>query len=341
MKKTRVLYLGNQLSKHGFTPTSVETLGERLGAEVHITQASSHKNQILRLIHMWWMVVICRNYDYLLIDTYSSSAFTYAWTSARIAQFFKLKYIPILHGGDLPNRAKKSPDLIKYYVKNAHVVVSPSGYLKEAMEQQAEGSYLIIPNFIDIENYPYQVKKVDEHSIKLFWLRSFHKTYNPTLAIKVVKDLVNQGFGNVELCMVGPNKDGTMDEVKQLAEELGVDKNLKITGKLSKPEWISLSKDYNVFINTTNFDNTPVSVIEALALGFPVISTNVGGIPWLLEDGKSGILVEPDNKDAMVNSIKKLIQSPELALSMSKNAREKSETWDWNEVKLNWLEILK
>ena len=68
---------------------------------------------------------------------------------------------------------------------------------------------------------------------------------------------------------------------------------MNFTGKLSKQEWRDLSKDYNVFINTTNFDNTPVSVIEAMALGIPVVSTNVGGLPFLITDKVDGVLVEP------------------------------------------------
>ena len=57
-------------------------------------------------------------------------------------------------------------------------------------------------------------------------------------------------------------------------------KKITITGILRKAEWIELSKDYDVFINTTNVDNMPVSVIEAMALGMPIVSTNVGGIPF-------------------------------------------------------------
>ena len=80
--------------------------------------------------------------------------------------------------------------------------------------------------------------------------------------------------------MVGPDKDGSLEKTKQYAKEKGVLHRVRFTGGLSKTEWIELSKDYNIFINTTNVDNTPVSVMEAMALGFPVISTNVGGVPF-------------------------------------------------------------
>ena len=95
------------------------------------------------------------------------------------------------------------------------------------------------------------------------------------------------------LCMIGPDRDGSMAEFIKYAESKGVIERIKITGKLSKEEWIKVSEDYDFFINTTNIDNTPVSVIEAMALGLIVVSTNPGGIPFLLTADKDSILVEP------------------------------------------------
>ena len=337
----RILYLGNQLSKHGFTPTSVETLGERLREDFDIIQASSVKNQALRLLHMWWMVINCRNYDYLLIDTYSSSSFNYAWTSARFAQLFKLKYIPILHGGDLPKRAKKSHKRIQYFIKYAHQIVCPSAYLKVELEAILGGDYTIIPNFLDIKNYPFEAKVPSiETGINLFWLRSFHEIYNPYLAIKLLKALAEKGFEKLSLCMVGPDKDGSMERVKVFAEEQGVAQFLNMTGRLTKPEWIALSKQYNVFINTTNVDNTPVSVMEAMALGFPVITTKVGGIPYLFEDGKEGLMVPPDDCDALISAVLKLLDDPAETKQLICQGRKKAESWDWITIKKLWKQKL-
>lgn len=339
----KLIYLGNQLSKHGFTPTSVETVGERLKADFQVIQASSKKNKLLRLFHMWWVVFANNNADYLLLDTYSTSAFMYAWTASRLAKLLGIKYVPILHGGDLPLKAKKEPERIAKFLSEAYCVVSPSGYLKTEMETIIGGDirYKVIPNYIDIANYSYQKKALNvTEGVKLFWLRSFHKIYNPSLAVKIVHELIEKGYQNVELCMVGPDKDGTMAEVKALAHKLGVADQLKLTGRLTKKEWISLSDNYNLFINTTNVDNTPVSVMEAMALGFPVISTNVGGIPYLFEDKTEGFMVPPDNASAFVNTIIELYNNPNQLETISVNARSKAEHWDWSSIKLLWKEVL-
>lgn len=338
MKK--ILYIGNKLHKHGFTPTSVETLGERLKEDFIIVQRSPFKNPILRIFDMWISVVRYRNANFLLIDTYSSSAFWFAYSSARLARFLHLNYIPILHGGNLPNRAKQSPKQMLYYLSKAYKVVCPSNYLIHEMRQFYDRRYELIPNFIHIENYVFNKKEINEDKINLLWVRSFHKTYNPQLAIKVLKDLHNQGFTNTKLCMVGPDKDGTMDQCSNMAEKLDMMKYLKITGRLSKTEWIELSKAYNIFINTTNYDNTPVSVMEAMALGFPIVTTNVGGIPHLFKNQKEGIMVPPDNCEAFVTAIIHLATNPKEAETIAQNARKKAESWDWSEIKLSYTDIL-
>ena len=168
-------------------------------------------------------------------------------------------------------------------------------------------------------------------------MRSFSKIYNPLLAIQLLKALQNDGF-KASLCMVGPEGDGTLEEVQNLAETLQVE--VTFTGKLSKKEWIRLSEDYNIFINTTNFDNMPVSVIEAMALGLPIISTNVGGMPFLIENGHDGILVNPNNVDAFVESVNWILSHPNETKKIVINARHKVEQFDWERVKNEWISLL-
>ena len=98
--------------------------------------------------------------------------------------------------------------------------------------------------------------------------------------------------------MVGPEKDGTMASCKKLAKKHDLD--VRFTGKLRKKHWAELSKNYDFFINTTSIDNTPISVIEAMSLGLAIISTNVGGMPMLIEDHHDGILTPENDENAMV-----------------------------------------
>jgi glycosyltransferase involved in cell wall biosynthesis len=158
------------------------------------------------------------------------------------------------------------------------------------------------------------------------------------MAIDVIEKVISH-YPKIELCMVGPENGFTVEDLKKYAKNKKI--NVIFTGKLSKAEWIELSKDFDIFINTTHFDNTPVSLIEALALGLPVVSTNVGGIPYLVKDRETAILVNDSDAQAMADAITELIKNPELAQKLAANGRKLAEQFDWHIVKNQWKEILK
>ena len=119
MKK--ILYIGNKLSSHGNTTTSIETLGRNLENEhFKVVYTSTKKNKVTRMLDMVLKTIkFAKKSDYVLIDTYSTINFWYAFITSQICRLFSIKYIPILHGGDLPNRIEKSKIASEMIFKNA------------------------------------------------------------------------------------------------------------------------------------------------------------------------------------------------------------------------------
>ncbi|WP_372755900.1 glycosyltransferase family 4 protein [Mariniflexile sp.] len=335
MKK--LLYIGNNLSHSGKTQTTIETLSKSLRQEGYEVFTYSNKsNKVLRLFDMLFAILKhSKTIDYVLIDTYSTSNFYYAFLSSLFCHFLNLKYIPILHGGNLPNRLKTNPRLSKVIFCKSFKNIAPSNYIKYEFEKLGYNNIDSIPNSIEIEKYPFKEK--DFKTVRLLWVRSFSELYNPLLAVQILKDLQKEKI-EASLCMVGPDNDGSLERTKDYAKKLNV--KVKFTGKLSKPDWIKLSNDYNIFINTTNFDNMPVSVIEAMALGLPIISTNVGGLPFLIENGAEGVLVAPNNPAEFVMAIKNLQSNTENTRQMVFKARNKVNNFDWQIVKNLWIRVL-
>ncbi len=334
---TKLLYIGNHLRSKRTNRTYASVLGFLLEKEGYkLSYASNKPIKMLRLWDMLWCTFKWRRQvAIVLIDTYSTQNFYYAFLVSQLCRLLELPYIPILHGGQLPKRLKQSPRLSKMLFNHAHVSIAPSHYLKDAFEAAGYTNIKHIPNTMVLQDYPFSVRPME--TPKLLWVRSFAALYNPSLAVTVLKSLRDKGW-KAELCMVGPDSDGTLAEVKALAKAFNVE--VKFTGKLTKPEWTALAKDYNVFINTTNFDNTPVSVMEAMALGLPIVSTNVGGMPYLIDHGVDGLLVPPNDVDAMVNAIIQLFDNVTKREQLITNARKKVENFDWGVVRCQWREVL-
>lgn len=333
----KILYIGNNLSKRTNYATSMDVLSFFLEKENYkIYKSSSYRNKVLRLFDMCFNIIILRNQiDYILIDTFSTSNYYYAFITSQIARFFKIKYIFILRGGNLPSRLDKSKTISRLMFNNSYKNVAPSNYLKTEFNNR-NYSTIFIPNILNINNYLF--KKRANIRPKLLWVRAFKQLYNPQMAIEVLS-ILKENFSKAKLCMVGPFTDLSYNETKELVKKHGLENCVEFTGVLSKEKWISKSKEYDIFINTTNFDNTPVSVMEAMALGLTIISTNAGGMPYLINDGHDGVLVNKNDSQKMAKEIIDLIKKNNQNLAI--NARKKVKNFDWTVVRNQWNSILK
>ena len=336
MKKNKILYIGNNLVKKTNYATSMDILSSLLKLEgFTIYKSSSKSNKIRRMIEMCFAIFHYRTkVNYVIIDTFSTSNFYYALLTSQLCRLFRLKYLPILRGGNLPYRLKQNTKLSSLIFNNSFQNIAPSGYLKYEFEIKGYTTQLI-PNVIPIANYTFKERK--KITPKLLFVRAFASIYNPTMAIEVLKELKKK-YPEATLCMIGPDKDGTLKDVKHLINTYDLQDSIEITGVLSKKEWHKKSEDFDVFINTTNIDNTPISVIEAMALGLAVVSTNVGGLPYLISNNIDGVLVDKEQPILMANEIHKIIE--ENKSSFAKKARSKVENFDWSVVKNEWLKLL-
>lgn len=336
-KQLHILYIGNKLAEHGRTPTAIDTLGPLLEQEGHTLYYASNKlKQSARLREMLYSIWTYRKQvDMVLIDTYSTTAFYYAWMAAKLCGWLGIKYMPILHGGNLPERFQHSPGKCRTVFGNSVMSIAVSPYLLHYLEQ-AGYKGTVIENSIRLADYSFRHRTKPQP--RLLWVRSFHETYNPLMAIHVVQELTRQHPG-VHLTMVGPDVDGSMEACKQLSSLLEVEEQITFTGKLTKQEWTTLAQEHDVFINTTHYDNLPVSVLEAMALGLPVVSTNVGGIPYIIQDKQNGVLVNPGEPSEMADAIQQLIRNEELSALVSLNARKYAEQFDWSIIKVKWQKL--
>lgn len=336
--RMRILYFGNNLSsKTGYYGTMdlISVILKSNGYDLRLY--SNRMNIVSRLFHMIFGLIFNKNWcDLVLIEVFSTKAFNFAYILGVLSKILNLRYICILHGGNLPERYLKSPKKIKFLFQNAVANVAPSYYLYDYFNRSFP--ITLIPNALKLDLYDSNNQRT-YNRIKLLYVRAIAEIYNPKMAVDVVKILLDKGY-DVSLTLIGPDKDGTLSKLIDYINNLKLEDYIEITGVLSKKEWIKKSKDSNIFINTTNVDNTPVSVMEAMALGFPIISTNVGGIPNLISDGIDGILVDAKNTEKMANEIIRVFEEQPLRDKLVKNALKKVSDFDLREISQKWKILL-
>jgi len=339
MQDKSVLLIGNFLSASVGIKGHSEELARRLArAGWQVMTASEKQNRLARLADMVATVWRERSrYRVAHLEVFSGAAFFWAEVVCKNLRLLGKPYILTLHGGNLPAFARRWPGRVRRLLTSARIIVTPSRYLLAELQEYG-GRFQLIPNPLDLSAYPYRPRR--EPQVHLVWLRAFHKMYNPRLALKVAAQLLPE-YPELQLIMVGPDKgDGSWQEMPQLAGELGVTDRVIFQERVAKsevPDWLNRG---DIFLNTTFVDNAPVTVTEAMACGLCIVSTDVGGIPYLLEHEKDALLVPPDDPDAMAAAVRRILTEPGLARRLSENARRKAEQFDWSVILPQWEALL-
>jgi glycosyltransferase involved in cell wall biosynthesis len=335
-----LLFIGNHFQTDRSNPNVTQSLMTHLRERGwKILSTSQKQNKAIRLLDMLFTIIRKRKvYQIAEVDIFSGLAFIWGELSVSLLKLINKPVVLTLHGGNLPQFTQHHPGRVKNLLRKAEIVVSPSPYLKASLKE-IRPDIIIVPNGVDISLYPFIHRR---HSkARLVWVRAFHAIYNPSLAPKILKYLKSNIQG-INLIMVGPDKgDESFEETMAVAKKLNVHDRIEFPGSIPKqevPKWLNKG---DIFINTTNVDNTPVSVIEAMACGLCIVSTNVGGIPDLLEDGVDALLVPPDDPEAMAKAVKMILFDSRLAAKLSFNARKKAETFSWEKVIPLWEGLLR
>ena len=124
-----------------------------------------------------------------------------------------------------------------------------------------------------------------------------------------------------------------------LPEILGVSEAVTFAGNIDNDSIAELYRSADIMLNTSLADNMPVSVLEALACGVPIVSTNVGGVPYLVTHEKTALLTKPRDHKAMAEGILSLVGKPELAKALASAGLDEIQNYTWTEVKQELLPV--
>lgn len=318
-------------------PTQGEAVARQLGAEGYdVFVVSTHSNRYLRIADIIATLLARRStIDIQLIQLFSGPSFIVGDVAGRIGKLTGQKVVMQLRGGGLPQFFARHPTWSRRVLSRADRIVAPTRYLARAVEALGFDAQ-VIPNVIGMDAYDYVPRS--ELRPRMLWMRAFHPIYNPEMAVRAFAR-VRRRFPDATLTMGGPDM-GSLRATVELARELCPDTAIRFVGFMKHDDKIREGAAHDIHLHTNRIDNMPVSVLEMAAMGLPIVATSVGGIPDLLEDGTTALLIASDDDEGMAEAVARLIAEPELGRRLSLGARALAESATWKHAGPLWTDLI-
>ena len=144
--------------------------------------------------------------------------------------------------------------------------------------------------------------------------------------------LLLKEFPNLKIVIAGPDCRRMMWRLKKLAHELRVERNMVFTGPLSEKDKYAAISSSEALILPSSFEAQGLVLLEAQALGVPVIATRQGGIPYFIKDGRNGILIEYGKPDQIADALSKILKDEGLARRLGETGRCLAEKFTWDKI---------
>jgi L-malate glycosyltransferase len=148
--------------------------------------------------------------------------------------------------------------------------------------------------------------------------------------------LIQQRIPGAALTVVGNGSQ--RPALEKLKNELGL-KNTLFTGQIEHDQINQQYSNADVFLNGSRIDNQPLSILEAFACGLPVLTTDAGGIPFVVTDGETGFVVPVDDYAALADRAFKLLSESGTAARIARQARAECTKYTWKVVCDQWLQL--
>lgn len=219
--------------------------------------------------------------------------------------------------------------LEKWLVQRADFMVANSLFNKKIIEEAYNLHFSrsrLLYKVVDLSYFRFQEKEMQPPKNILF-IKNDYKRGGLAVIIKALARLPFQQ----ELTFVVAGVENK-NEVEKMALDAGFKGKLRIEGLINRERVLTLQRDADLFINLAYQEALGVSCLESLACGTPVIASNVGGLPEVLNHGEAGFLLEPGDESGLTALIEKLWTRPELMKDKVENGRLHAEKFDLNHL---------
>lgn len=284
------------------------------------------------LLHLWQAAGRVQ-----LFHVMANSGWSWHLFAAPAIWIARLRGCPVVvnfRGGEADEFLSKSLAWVAPSMHRADAIIVPSGFLKDVFSRYGFVTS-IVPNIVNLERFSASTEE-GRTAPHILVARNLEAIYDNATALRAFA-IVAAIHPQARLVVAGSGP--LRADLEQLAEKLGVAQAVTFTGRVDNAGMAALYRSANIMLNPSLVDNMPNSVLEALASGVAVISTNVGGVPYLVEDGKTALLVPPQAPKAMADAILRLVAEPALAAGLRESGLRYVQKYTWNNVQPCLLQV--
>jgi glycosyltransferase involved in cell wall biosynthesis len=235
------------------------------------------------------------------------------------------------HDGRAEGHLGRSPLALRL-ARQADRIVVPSGYLAGIFARFGLEARPIF-NIIDASRFSFRERR----KVKPYFLhnRGLESHYNPACSLRAFA-IVQRKHPDASLVVA---HDGPLrGELEALAAALGLN-SVRFLGTVDQDRMAELYDDADIYLMSPRADNMPLSVLECFASGLPLVSTAAGGVPYIVEDGRTGLLVPPNDHQALAAAALRLIEEDGLAFELAKNAFKECQRYQPDRIASEWCAV--
>ena len=284
---------------------------------------------------LYWAMLLMRERKYDIIHIFSASYYSYLlWTvpAFLIGKLYGKKLILNYRSGEAEDHLQNWRWTAIPTIRLADAIIVPSDYLVEVFARfdlQARAIF----NIVELERFSFRERR-PLYPVFLT-SRLLEPLYNVGCVLRAFA-MIQQRFPEARLTVAG---DGWQRaELEELAHQLGL-RHIEFIGRVAFKEMPALYDGADIYLTATDIDNMPSSILECFAAGLPVVTTDAGGIPYILTHEETGLMVQRGDHRALAASAIRLLENDALANKIAFQARKHCRRYSYEAIRSEWFKL--
>lgn len=339
----QTLEIAENLRNEGAVVHIVQTNGPYWPASIGAIRGLRAIVRLFAFVAQLWAVSNRVNMFHVMANS-GWSWHLYAAPAIWLGRLRGVRVVVSYHGGEAREFLTRSSRWVLPTLRRSESLIVPSPYLQQVFEA-FECASIVVPNVVDLGHFhptsggklppvrtdnPWHETDACSRDIVLFVPRNLERIYGVETALRALAILIRT-VPKARMVIAGSGAEE--NSLRHLAGLLALEERVEFTGRLDREQMAARYRTASVVLNPSTVDNAPVSLLEALASGVPVVTTDVGGIPFIVEHGRTALLVPPGDPKAMAEAALRVLSDSDLAQRLRSEGLAEAKRYGWSHVR--------